>query len=235
VNQFSAFLCLTQLFLCVEKKKLQSHLCIVPKQAFSADRHYQIHEKRYHCAVITDKLRIDRALIAQCLLGRSRQEREGNFLTAHSFPHLMPTNKKVAGKEMTDIRWSQRFSNYKAALAQLTEALSQDRLNQLEQEGLIQRFEYTFELGWKTLKDYLEDKGFAEIVGSREAIKTAFANGIISNGQTWMEMITDRNLTSHLYDSGVTKQIVENVRFLYYPAFCELLNYLETKDNELRK
>lgn len=136
------------------------------------------------------------------------------------------------GNSMTDIRWILRFSNYKAAFNQLEDALARESLNQLEQEGLIQRFEYTFELGWKTLKDYLEERGFAELVGSKAAIRTAFANGIISNGQTWMEMITDRNLTSHLYDSSVADQIAKNIRSRYYKAFKELLNFLEAKEND---
>jgi len=114
----------------------------------------------------------------------------------------------------------------------LEDALAKESLNQLEQEGLIQRFEYTFELGWKTLKDYLEEQGFAELVGSKAAIRTAFANGIISNGQTWMEMITDRNLTSHLYDSSLADQIAKNIHSRYYIAFKELLSFLEAKEND---
>jgi nucleotidyltransferase substrate binding protein (TIGR01987 family) len=130
---------------------------------------------------------------------------------------------------MLDVRWKQRFSNFSNAFSLLGEAVSMKRPTELEKEGLIQRFEYTFELGWKTLKDYLEEKGFAEIVGSKDAIRLAFANGIISNGEVWMEMITDRNLTSHLYDSAVVAQIVNNVLNKYYPAFLELNAYLKDK------
>ena len=123
---------------------------------------------------------------------------------------------------MLDIRWKQRFSNFSSAYKLLGEAVSIESPSELEKEGLIQRFEYTFELGWKTLKDYLEEKGFAEIVGSKDAIRLAFSNGVISNGEVWMEMIADRNLTSHLYDSAVVKQIAANVVNKYYPAFSEL-------------
>ncbi len=83
--------------------------------------------------------------------------------------------------KMPDVRWKQRFSNYLNAYKLLGQAVLQSNLSRLETEGLIQRFEYTFELGWKTLKDYLEEKGFAEIVGSKDAIRLAFTNGIISN------------------------------------------------------
>jgi len=130
---------------------------------------------------------------------------------------------------MTDIRWKQRFSNFQNALRLLGEAVKLEQLTELESEGLIQRFEYTFELGWKTLKDYLEDKGFADIVGPKDAIRLAFANGIIRDGETWMSMITDRNLTSHLYDSEVVRLISTNVIERYYQAFCELYDYLRDK------
>ncbi|PKN73417.1 MAG: nucleotidyltransferase [Candidatus Cloacimonetes bacterium HGW-Cloacimonetes-3] len=130
---------------------------------------------------------------------------------------------------MPDVRWKQRFSNYINAYKLLGEAVKMKQPSELETEGLIQRFEYTFELGWKTLKDYLEEKGFAEIVGSKDAIRLAYTNGIISHGEVWMEMINDRNLTSHLYDSNVVKQIAGNVVNKYYPAFTELYEFLKDK------
>jgi len=130
---------------------------------------------------------------------------------------------------MQDVRWQQRFKNFINAYKLLGEAVRMEQPSELESEGLIQRFEYTFELGWKTLTDYLEEKGFAEIVGSKDAIRLAFNNDIISDGKVWMEMITDRNLTSHLYDSNVVRQISEHVVHKYYPAFTELYDFLKDK------
>ena len=131
---------------------------------------------------------------------------------------------------MNDVRWKQRFSNFVNACRLLREALSIESPTDLEKEGLIQRFEYTFELGWKTLKDYLEYQGFAEIVGSKDAIRLAFSNGIVRNGEIWMRMIADRNQTSHLYDSEIVTQIVEHISKDYYPAFIDLTETLQTRE-----
>jgi len=128
-----------------------------------------------------------------------------------------------------DIRWTQRFHNYQKALLLLTEALSVAHPSDLETEGLIQRFEYTFELAWKTMKDYLEAKGFAEIVGSRDAIRLAFSEGIITGGEIWMEMITARNLTTHLYEQHIAQRIAQDIRDRFQDRFQELADYLVLK------
>jgi nucleotidyltransferase substrate binding protein (TIGR01987 family) len=124
--------------------------------------------------------------------------------------------------ENTDIRWQQRFSNYRRALAQLSEVVSQDDLNKFEEQGLFKAFEYTFELAWNTLKDFLEYQGIPDIVGSRDAIRTAFSEGIIEDGQVWMRMIESRNKTSHTYNEATAKEIVEAVRNQFHSAFCDL-------------
>lgn len=121
-----------------------------------------------------------------------------------------------------DIRWQQRFSNYKRALAQLSKFRVKNDLNELEEQGLIQAFEYTHELAWKTLSDFLKDRGNLEIFGSKDATREAFNLGLIGNGDIWMDMIRSRNLTSHTYNEEVTKTIVNHITYKYYPAFCEL-------------
>lgn len=121
-----------------------------------------------------------------------------------------------------DIRWEQRFSNYQKALAQLKEVVSQPELNKFEEQGLVKAFEYTFELAWNTLKDFLEYQGFADIVGSRDAIRTAFNESILSDGHIWMRMIESRNRTSHTYNEATAREIVADVRSAFYSAFCEL-------------
>ncbi len=136
----------------------------------------------------------------------------------------------------TDIRWHQRFSNYKKALIQLQDAvqLSQQReLTPLEKQGLIQSFEYTHELAWKTLKDFLQYRGSTEeIYGSKDASRQAFANGIISDGETWMSMVKSRNLTSHTYDEETVEKIVDVILGSYIFEFEKLEEKLESLKQE---
>ncbi|MBF0426288.1 MAG: nucleotidyltransferase substrate binding protein [Magnetococcales bacterium] len=123
---------------------------------------------------------------------------------------------------MQAMRWQQRFDNYLKALQTLDAAmaLAQERgLSPLEQQGLIQGFEYTHELAWNVFKDYLEHKGIFGLVGSRDATRGAFRNGLIEQGEVWMRMIADRNLTSHTYDQTRAQAIADAIAELYYPAF----------------
>ncbi len=135
-----------------------------------------------------------------------------------------------------DIRWQQRFSNYKKALAQLTNAieLAEERdLSELEQQGLIQAFEYTHELAWKTLKDFLEYRGNTGIYGSKDATREAFKLGLIENGEVWMDMIQSRNKTSHTYNEETVKEIVEAIESDYFVEFTKLQATLnELKEEE---
>jgi nucleotidyltransferase substrate binding protein (TIGR01987 family) len=126
-----------------------------------------------------------------------------------------------------DIRWKQRFSNYTRAFQSLTEAveLSQQReLSSLEQQGLIQSFEFTHELAWKMLKDYLEYQGIPNIVGSRDASRFAFQNELIQDGAVWMQMIAARNQTTHTYNIKVAQAVVESILLQFYPALNQLAN-----------
>ena len=124
-----------------------------------------------------------------------------------------------------DIRWQQRFQNYRQALSRLTAAvrLSGERpLSELEQQGLIQGFEYTHELGWNVLKDYLEAQGFVGIIGSKGATREAFKNGLVEDGEAWMDMIKARNLTSHTYKTEVAEDIVKNILGRFHPALVAM-------------
>lgn len=129
-----------------------------------------------------------------------------------------------------DIRWEQRFSNYRKALSQLKKFIVKGDLNDLEQQGLIKAFEYTYELAWNTLKDYLAYQGITDITGSRDAIRESFRIGIISNGETWMEMLKSRNLTSHTYNEDTADEIASAIINSYFNLFIEL----EKKLQELR-
>ena len=122
-----------------------------------------------------------------------------------------------------DIRWIQRYSNYKKALAQLERFLEKQELNEMEEQGLIQAFEYTFELAWKTLQDFLEESsGYSEIRGPRPTITHSFSDGLITNGEKWMEMLKDRNRTVHTYDENIAREIAQAIRNEYRNLFTEL-------------
>jgi len=124
-----------------------------------------------------------------------------------------------------DIRWRQRFDNYQRALQTLSRAvaLSAERpLSELEQQGLIQGFEFTHELAWNMLKDFLEAQGIAGLIGSRDAIRTAFKNGLLQEGETWMEMIKARNLSSHTYQLELANRLAAEILQRFYPAFVAL-------------
>jgi nucleotidyltransferase substrate binding protein (TIGR01987 family) len=125
-----------------------------------------------------------------------------------------------------DIRWQQRFNNYCKAFQTLIEAaeLAQTRkLSKLEQQGLIQGFEFTHELAWNVLKDYLEYKGFIDLIGSRDATRLAFKNGLIEDGEVWMAMIKARNQTSHTYHSEIADNIANDILHKFYPAFEKMM------------
>ena len=124
-----------------------------------------------------------------------------------------------------DIRWKQRFDNFQRALHQLTLAvqLMEERaLSNLEQQGLIQGFEFTHELAWNVLKDYLEMEGIQGLVGSRSTVREAFKRGLIHDGEAWMDMIEKRNLSSHTYNQDVADTLASAIHKRYYPAFLEL-------------
>lgn len=127
-----------------------------------------------------------------------------------------------------DIRWIQRFSKYKKALSQLEKFVEKEKLNELEEQGLIKTFEYTFELAWNTLKDYYEYQGQDIIIqGSRDAFRLAFEMELIENGQAWMDMIKSRQLTVHSYNEETADEIAEQVKDVYYYEFIKLKNTLE--------
>jgi len=124
-----------------------------------------------------------------------------------------------------DVRWKQRFGNYLRAFETLRRAfdLAQQReLSELEQQGLIQGFEFTHELAWNVLKDYLEETGISGIIGSKGATREAFKNGLIQDGESWMEMIKSRNLSSHTYNLDTAEIVVNNILLRFYPAFDQM-------------
>ena len=132
-----------------------------------------------------------------------------------------------------DIRWHQRLSHYSKALTQLEQAvdLSKKReLSSLEEQGLIQAFEFTHELAWNVLKDYFVHQGNSSITGSRDATREAFRRGLIEDGESWMEMIKSRNQSSHTYNEEVAAEISAQIKMVYFG----LLKDLESKLSKLQ-
>lgn len=125
-------------------------------------------------------------------------------------------------KEENDIRWKQRFANYQKALHRLNGYADYLYFSELERQGFIQAFEYTFELAWNVMKDYLEYQGNVDIRGSRDAIKLAYNMNLISDGEKWMQMIDDRIKTSHTYDEDKMEEVEENIKNIYLELFLEL-------------
>ncbi len=126
-------------------------------------------------------------------------------------------------------RWQYRFRNFSRALSLLREAAGDDpkQLSDLEREGLIQRFEYTFELAWKTLKDRLQYDGLQiPTVTPRNVIRAAFNAGLIDHGEAWIDMLTDRNLMSHKYDFTVFEEVAGSVHSRYLGLFEALYDHL---------
>jgi nucleotidyltransferase substrate binding protein (TIGR01987 family) len=127
-----------------------------------------------------------------------------------------------------DIRWKQRFANYSKALSQLERFVERgEALNELEEQGLIKAFEYTYELAWNTIKDFYEHQGEAGLQGSRDAIQLAFKRGLIQNGDVWMDMLKDRNRTSHSYNEKTADEIASSILSKYFYCFIELRTGLE--------
>ena len=114
-------------------------------------------------------------------------------------------------EKKSDIRSHQRFENFKKALALYEDAIV-PKMSKLEEEGLIQRFEYTFELAWKCLQDLLQERGYKEVRGPRPVIEQAFQDGVISEGPVWLQMLKARNETVHLYDESIFNSIIKQVK-----------------------
>jgi len=135
-----------------------------------------------------------------------------------------------------EVRWLQRFSNYKKALSGLKEFIDKGKLIKLEEQGMIKAFEYTYELAWNTIKDFYENQGETGLQGAKDTFRLAFNRGLISKGEIWMQMINDRNNTTHTYNEKTAKEIVKNILENYFDLFTALQNKLkELKLNDSKK
>lgn len=134
-----------------------------------------------------------------------------------------------------ELRWLQRFRNFERAFLLLQQSVANglDDMSDLEKEGVIQRFEYTFELAWKTLRDYMEYQGHAfEQPSPRQVLKMAFSVNYISAGEVWMEMLEQRNLLAHTYDEENFEKAIELISRKYFSAIDGLFGFLKEKSSE---
>ncbi|GKT11814.1 MAG: indole-3-glycerol phosphate synthase [Thiomicrorhabdus sp.] len=135
-----------------------------------------------------------------------------------------------------DIRWLQRFENFKKAHKQLQSAVQlmhKRSLSDLEKQGVIQAFEFTYELAWNVLRDYLIWQGIEGLSGSRDAIREGFKRELISDGHAWLEMLQDRNRTVHTYNEDTANEIVKNIQAHYAALFESFLVVFEDKSSHV--
>lgn len=125
-----------------------------------------------------------------------------------------------------DVRWKQRLENFDKAMANLEAALALPQPDTFQKAGLIQFFEMSFELAWKTLKDHLEAEGHLEISSPRAALKKGFEVGLLQDGHAWMKALEDRNLTSHVYDEATADQVLQLIRDRYAGLLRQLRDTL---------
>ena len=125
-----------------------------------------------------------------------------------------------------DIRWKQRFQNYEKAVAHLQEAVSKKDLSDLEKAGVVQTYEFTFELGWKTVKDYLQEKDI-DVKFPREVIKEGYKYDIIKDGDAWIDMLQKRNLMSHTYNEKNAELAYKLIEEQYYDELYDTYQKLK--------
>ena len=132
--------------------------------------------------------------------------------------------------EKLDIRWKQRFENYLKALKQLEDGVSlvkQRVPTNIEKQGIIKAFEFTHELGWNVMKDYLEYQGISNLIGSRDAIRESFRVGLVDDGEVWMAMIKSRNLSSQTYHEATADSIIQQIVNSYQDALRKFADKLQ--------
>lgn len=128
--------------------------------------------------------------------------------------------------EKLDIRWKQRWQNFEKALRPLEAAMQNQNLSELERAGIVQYFEFAFELSWKTIKDYLEAQNVL-VRFPREVIQEAFKSGIIQNGDVWMDMLEKRNLMSHTYNENIASQVHSLIKDKYTDCLTQLDHFFQ--------
>ena len=126
------------------------------------------------------------------------------------------------------VRWQQRFQNFEKSFLLLERTIAIKDPSEAEMGGLIQFFEVSFELAWKTLKDYLEDLGF-DVKSPKATLQQAFQSEIIKDGHLWVKALEDRNLTAHIYDEAHIEQMHTVIRSQYFDLLKSLYHFLKSE------
>lgn len=128
----------------------------------------------------------------------------------------------------TPLRWEQRFQSFKKAFQQLKKAVKKPRYTALEQAGMTQMFNFTFELAWKTLKNLLEAKGY-NLDSPRNTIKQAFQSGYINDADIWLDALEKRNIMAHVYDDMQSRKVISLIKNTYFPLLADVYTFLQKK------
>lgn len=132
----------------------------------------------------------------------------------------------------SDIRWRQRFVNFEKAFMRLSKAVMRQEYDELEEAGLIQMFEFTFELAWKVLKDFLESQGYDDKT-PRDVIKRGFQLEYIKDGATWLDALEKRNLMTHTYDEVKAKEAVQLIKDKYFAVINDFYAIFKAEINKV--
>lgn len=129
-------------------------------------------------------------------------------------------------------RWEERISDLKKALDRLEEAISISKELDITtlRDGVIQRFEFTMELSWKALKSLLNSEGVEEATTPKSIVKAGYKSGVIKNVEIWLEMLDDRNLTSHIYNQAIADEIYERIVAKYYEELKNNYEFLRERE-----
>lgn len=128
---------------------------------------------------------------------------------------------------MESRRFKERLGDFDQTLSRLAEGLALDSDSSIVVDGCIQRFEFTYELSWNTMKAYLEYQGLPDLGTPRDVIRESYRIGLIEDGDAWLDMMTDRNLTSHVYDEVMARDIYDKIRNKHWRSLSALLERLK--------
>jgi nucleotidyltransferase substrate binding protein (TIGR01987 family) len=132
----------------------------------------------------------------------------------------------------TNIRWKQRFTNFEKVFFKLKEAVDLKDPNELERNGLVQRFEFTLDLSWKVMKDFLEYKGFSFKPSPKDTLRQAFESGFIDYAQALIDGLDIRNELSHDYSGEKFEEAEAILRSDIFPALYKLYHFFQSQLNE---
>ena len=126
-------------------------------------------------------------------------------------------------------RYHTKFENFTNAVERLREGVQayQENPAKIIRDGVIQRFEFTCELAWKTTREFLLDQGFTELNSPKATMRKAFSYGLIDDEQAWIALLNARNQTSHIYDDATAQEIYSQIESEFVSLFDKLIEQLK--------